>query len=382
VRRGSGRKKTRIPAHGFRKSSVEGDSGQTAGDYYLKLNAIVRLLPADRFFSRLRQIKMKEHPSWGKVWIFLSRTRRLLPEGDGGKPILIPDTPALHRHLCTIKSKAQLYGKTRKMKNMNHSIFTFLLVAVLLTAGCTSDSKNAVVAAPQTPSQIPLSTSISPTTVSNQTINNPAPTTVDSLLITTTPSSNVTSGDTTKPQGISTLIAPAIQPTNAAPQASDPRIVDYHVEKTDKVPDCVMDQVFPEISKDPGYGLARPVPKLIGVSWEKYQSSIGNYFTDEIHREPISMAFSNCYGIKVSDITATWSFITANGTIMPGNAKVSDYEIILSVTSKGKIVSQVVETKTLTLDQPVRISTVIPIKYDEMDSVDNVDLNFKRLTNN
>jgi hypothetical protein len=266
------------------------------------------------------------------------------------------------------------------MRNMNHSIFIFLLVAVLITAGCTSDSKNAVVADPQTASQIPLSISISPTTDSNQTINTPtgAPTIV---AITTTPSSTVTPGGTTKPQGISTLIAPAIQPTNAVPLASDPRVVDYRVEKTDKVPDCVMDQVFPEISKDPGYGLARPVPKLIGVSWEKYQSSIGNYFTDEIHREPISMAFSNCYGIKVSDITATWSFITANGTIMPRNAKVSDYEIIFSVTSKGKIVSQVIETKALTLDQMVRISTAIPIRYDEMDSVDNVSLNFKRLTN-
>jgi hypothetical protein len=78
ARMNSGCKKRRIPAHGFRMSSVYGDSGQTVNDYDLKLNAIVRLLAVDRIFSRLQQAKLKEHPFWSKVQIFLPRIPTLI----------------------------------------------------------------------------------------------------------------------------------------------------------------------------------------------------------------------------------------------------------------------------------------------------------------
>ena len=64
----------------------------------------------------------------------------------------------------------------------------------------------------------------------------------------------------------------------------------------------------------------------------------------------------------------------------PTNVRPSNYTISVNVRSQGNIIAQFRTTQTLVIDNQVILISYIPVKTNEMDLFDSVDVTYTRLT--
>jgi hypothetical protein len=205
----------------------------------------------------------------------------------------------------------------------------------------------------------------------------PILTAAPSLVITNTTSTNVTA-NTTSTNVVSTIATPVFQKTKMAPD--DPWIENLKLLKHSYgISDCIMKQAFPDIAKDPDYGINSAHPKLVGISNEKWNSFYQDWITGK-NTGQSTFSSSKCQNIPYSENT-TWDFASVDARFTPRNARPTDYTIIISISAKNKIVAQLIMNETLTLDQPLSIQSWIPIKRTEIDLLDNPSINFNKITN-
>jgi hypothetical protein len=140
-----------------------------------------------------------------------------------------------------------------------------------------------------------------------------------------------------------------------------------------------MKQIFPDIANNPNYGPNANPPYLVGLSATKVNTYIADYNSGKNVGQSGSITFENCQNIPVTQ-SNTWGFEEVTAKFTPRNAKPSLYRVFLSFYSNGKVVSQITANQTLTMDQPIEIDSLIPLKGTDI--VHSVALNFNRLTGN
>ena len=256
------------------------------------------------------------------------------------------------------------------MRFRNGFVYPFVCLMICcfcISTGCTSST---------TPGKPALSPTTGPTTV----IESPV---ISTTISTAPPSSATTTTPVTETPvlNVSTIATPVPQTTKLV-GPSDPFVTDFSLKKYNYgISDCIMKQVFPEIAKDPDYGIHSAHPKLVGLSNETWTAFYQDYQTGKNAGQSQTFSVSNCENVPISDST-TWDFARVYATLTPRNARPSDYAIIVSINANDKEVAQLITTETLTLDQMIRISSWIPIKRTEISSLGTPQIYFNRLTNN
>jgi hypothetical protein len=255
------------------------------------------------------------------------------------------------------------------MRNFNEIILILLCIAVIFSAGCTNQT------VPSASTTSPTPTIVLPTTALPSVVTTlPIPTTTP--IITVTP--NVTTKSIPK-LSISTIATPVPQITKTA--ADDPRVENFRtINERYGISECIMKQVFPDIVNDPNYGLNSANPKLVGLSAEKWNAFYKDWTTGKTTGMSQTFSVSKCQNVPISEST-TWDFAYVSARIVPTNGNPSDYTIILTLTSNGKSVAQIITNETLTIDQPITIESWIPIKRTEIGSLGNPSISFNKLTN-
>jgi hypothetical protein len=254
------------------------------------------------------------------------------------------------------------------MKNYSGIFLILLCIAIIFTAGCTNQT------VPPATMTSPTPTTLLPTTATTSAITtSPIPTTIPSINVTP----NVTTNSIPK-IAVSTIATPVPQITKTA--ADDPLVENFKMSNERYgISECIMKQVFPDIVNDPNYGLNSANPKLVGISAEKWNAFYKDWTTGKTTGMSQTFSVSKCQNIPISEST-TWDFAYVTAKIVPRNGNPSDYTIILSITSNGKNVAQIITNETLTIDQPITIESWIPIKRTEISSLGNPSINFNKLT--
>jgi hypothetical protein len=142
------------------------------------------------------------------------------------------------------------------------------------------------------------------------------------------------------------------------------------------IPDCGMKVVFPQAALDPHYGILQPVPKLIALSPDQMATFLQKY-REEYNGDPSRIGGAACAGASANP---GWNFIKIVGTIIPRNARPDTYDMRMNVRSQGKVIAQFRINETLTLGQPFSFERYVPLKTNEMDLFDSVELLFARKT--
>jgi hypothetical protein len=142
-----------------------------------------------------------------------------------------------------------------------------------------------------------------------------------------------------------------------------------------------MKQVFPDIAKDPDYGINSAHPKLVGISDETWNKFYLDYNTGQQSGQSQTFSVSKCEGIPISE-NNIWDFALVHAKLIPRNARPSDYTIIVQLNAKDKEISQLIINETLTLEQPIVISSWVPMKRNEIEFLQTPKIYFNRLTNN
>ena len=255
------------------------------------------------------------------------------------------------------------------MKNHSGIFLIFLCIAIIFTAGCTSQT------VPAASTIAPAPTTLVPTTATTSVITTSAiPTTTPGITATpnvtiNTPSKNV----------VSTIATPVPQFTKTA--ADDPLVENFMLTNEKYgISDCIMKQVFPDIANDPNYGINSANPKLVGISAEKWNAFYKDWTTGKNTGQSQTFSTSKCQNVPISDST-TWDFAHFSTRLVPRNGNPSDYTIIVSLNVNGKSIAQLITNETLTIDQPFTIQSWIPIKRTEIGSLGTPTINFNKLTN-
>ncbi|MDD1694735.1 MAG: hypothetical protein LUQ71_08425 [Methanoregula sp.] len=250
-----------------------------------------------------------------------------------------------------------------------------LISGLVFCAGCTSSTSmgNATVITPA-PSRIETQSVTLPVT-SLPGVPVPAPST------TTVPAD-------TPPEVTPVPTTTWIQKSSVTDAADDPQIVVLQFSKeyfSSDLPDCGMRMAFPQVATDPGYGILEPertltaftrdqVLAFLAANARQYASDpqeVDPYISNYI--DPNTLGGANCTGTAA---TPTWNFVRIDATIMPRNARPADYDIGISVRSKGKVAAQIKLNRTLTLDQPVIYELYVPVKTSETDLFDSIEMVF------
>ena len=254
------------------------------------------------------------------------------------------------------------------MKNYSGIFLIFLCIAVIFTAGCTNQTVPPVTTTSPTP------TTLLPTTASTLVVTtSPIPTTTPSIIA--IPNVTINSNPTL---AISTIATPVPQITKTAPDDPYFNIINFSKQHVG-ISDCVMKQVFPDIAKDPDYGVNSAHPKLVGISAQKWNAFYIDYTTGKNTGQSQIFSVSKCQNIPISDNT-TWDFVYYSARIIPRNGNPSDYSIIVSLYSNDKYVAQLITNETLTIDQEIIVESWIPIKRTEIESLETPKINFNKLT--
>lgn len=233
-------------------------------------------------------------------------------------------------------------------------LLVFLLPGIILTAGCTGPASPGV-------------------TLPETTL--PATPTV-TVVVTSSPSPEPTPAGTPWPdlQPIQTVTTVATTRI-----ASDNPYLEYlNIRKrtfVNPLPDCLMQNAFPKIAKDPEYGIQQAVPKLTALSEDEYETFLRKYTEGEAGNTQLK-TLSVCLG---SEAEPTWNFIEIRVILVPTNFYPSDYTITQNVRSDGKIVAQFVTTERLVIDENVELTSYVPLHADEVDLFDGVGVTYSRL---
>ena len=248
-----------------------------------------------------------------------------------------------------------------------------LLAVLAFSAGCTSfpSTGNATAA---TITTVPVETPALP-----QPAASPAP-------------AIPATAATIVPTGTTTVIIPVPTATfvhTTYDATGDPRIIILQFEKDyfrAELPDCGMRASFPEVAADPEYGILAPNTKLTAYSEDQIVDFLrankkplvtefrgDPYITEYI--DPNTLGGVNCTGVAAAP---TWNFVLINATIMPRNARPSEYAIGFDIRSRGRVVAQLRADRTLTLDQPEIFALFVPVKTSEMEFFDGVAMVFAK----
>lgn len=139
---------------------------------------------------------------------------------------------------------------------------------------------------------------------------------------------------------------------------------------------CVMKEIFPTIANDPTYGLKASPPKVSGISAQQWRAFITDY-TEGKNEQSKTIGIERCINPPgASSQNPDWNFVKISAGLTPRNAIPTNYEIVFHIYSQGRDVTQINMNETLYPDQPVFIETYIPMRYDEIDMFDSVELKF------
>ncbi|MGD1005368.1 MAG: hypothetical protein ABR887_08100 [Methanoregulaceae archaeon] len=238
-------------------------------------------------------------------------------------------------------------------------IFPILVIIIIIFFVCTSGCTNKTTTE-QTPAQTVQSISITTTPTQLQTtIVTLAPTSIGQTI-------NTTQNETKEQKGTSVSTV-------------NPYITQFKVNKsllTYEINNCVMKEVFPAIANDPNYGFKASPPKLSGISWGEFNVFIRDY-TEGKNENSKTIGIARCINPPPkSPQNPDWTFVEVSATLTPRNVVSSNYEIVFHIYSQGKDVTQINMNETLYQDQPAIIETFIPVRDDEMDMFDSVELKF------
>lgn len=239
-----------------------------------------------------------------------------------------------------------------KFMKKNRLIFYFIFLSIIMMlTGCisTTSSNNSAPSATGTP-LVPQS--ITPSTSSFPTIN----ATTQLVIIT------------------STIVQPPIF------MESKPIVNNLQFRKNyfySSINNCPMQEIFPAIAKDPNYGLNQPVPKITAISVYEYNAFVWGY-TEGKNENTKVIGIARCQGAIV---TPYWNFVQITAGLIPTNPRPSNYTIFLNIRSKGKIIAQFITTELLVKDQMVTLTKYVPLKVDELDIFDSVEIAFEKLPN-
>lgn len=137
------------------------------------------------------------------------------------------------------------------------------------------------------------------------------------------------------------------------------------------VPDCVMKALIPETAE--GYGIRQPVPALIALSPDRMDAFLQAY--PENGAVPAGSA-----ACAAGPASPDWNFVKISGMILPRNARPSEYDIGIGVSSRGKVIAEFRFNETLTLEQQVSFERYVPLRSDETDLFDSIGLIFDKKT--
>lgn len=165
----------------------------------------------------------------------------------------------------------------------------------------------------------------------------------------------------------------------------EPRIVLLGFVKEVKsydIPDCGMREAFPKVAGDPAYGIRQKVPKLLMLTPEeidefqnRYSSHSGKFPDTERYLDTNSIGGARCTGVTADP---RWNFVRINATLIPRNARPGEYDIGINVRSHGTIIEQVRLNRTFVIEEPIIFVRYIPLKLEEMDAFDSIELVFSR----
>jgi hypothetical protein len=248
-------------------------------------------------------------------------------------------------------------------------VLGFIIIVLVFIAGCSSNSvKESDV--PKTTPSLPPATTI----VTTKVVESPV---ISTSILTPTPSLVTT--NTTSPNAVKTIATPIPQSTKRA--ADDPWIDDFQLRKyTYGISDCIMKQAFPDITNDPDYGLKSAHPKLVGISSEKWNAFYEDWRTGKNTGQSQTFSSIKCANVPYTE-SLTWDMASVEARITSRNAKPTDYAIIISLSSGGKSIAQLITNETLTNGQEITIYSWIPIKRTEIGLLDNPSINFNKITN-
>jgi len=240
------------------------------------------------------------------------------------------------------------------MKKSN-LLLIFLLSGIILAAGCTSPASPGIPVSkttePASPSPVvPVATSSTPDTDSDS-----AP--LHSSLLNA---------------GITTIATTRI--------ASDNPYLEYlNIRKrtfVNPLPNCLMDDAFPSLAKDTGYGIKQVAPVLFAISEDDYEHFLRKYTEGGIENSRLK-TLGVCQGAATAE--PTWNFMEVRLVLDPTNYNPANYTITRNVWAEGKIVAQFPMTRRLVIGERVILTSYLPIRTDEVDMIDTVGVTFVRL---
>ena len=188
-------------------------------------------------------------------------------------------------------------------------LVSLLVLSVLFTAGCMSAGS------PKSATTVPGTTNPSGT---------PAPT-PPATLPAVSPSPMTTTATTAAPAG-TVPIPPAYATTpgsgyfSTADIPDNPWMENLEFSKSYypfTVPDCVMKALIPETAA--GYGIRQPVPALIALTPDRMDAFLQAYPGN-------GAAPAGSTACAAGPASPNWNFVKISGTILPRNARPSEYQ--------------------------------------------------------
>ena len=236
------------------------------------------------------------------------------------------------------------------MKIITASVF-FLLLGIILIAGCTGPAPAAPAA---TPAPAPVVTPVAEPVTSPVTL--PATTTVRPVPV--------------RPEEVSVTATTRI--------ASDNPYLEYlNIRKRTfdyPIPNCFMQTAFPGLLKE-NYGINQIEPKLTALSEDDYLTFIRK--NTETNAENSQLKTPPACAGSAAD--PTWNFIEVRVILDPTNVRPNDYTITQNVWADEKVVAKFPTTQSLSIGKKVTLLSYIPIHSDEVDLFDTVEVTYTRL---
>lgn len=224
-------------------------------------------------------------------------------------------------------------------------LLVFLLTMIILAAGCTT----------RTGSKTP------------ETLVSASPSVT--ILVTTVPTPSGTAMSVPPEDPGTITVSPRVV-------SDDPYLEYLNIRKRTfdfSLPNCFMQNAFPAIIQDT-YGIKQAVPTLAAISEDDYFTFLRKHTEGDAESTPLTTPAA-CLG---SEADPTWNFIEVRVILSPRNVRASDYTITKNLMSDGKTVVQLSTTRRLVLDEKVILVSYIPIRTDEIDLFDTVEMTYTR----
>lgn len=234
------------------------------------------------------------------------------------------------------------------------SVLVFLLLGCILAAGCTSPASPAATTTPgpvsvSTPGAVPVtSPPVAEPVPTEKRIRSDPPRTPE-VTVTTTPQNAIDD--------------PFTEYLNIRKRTFD-----------SPLPDCFMQTAFPGLLKQK-YGLNQIEPNLAMVSEDDYLAFIRKNTEGNAENSKLKTP-SACQGTAADP---TWNFIEVRIILEARNVHANTYTITQNIVSGGKVVAKFSTTRTLSLGDKVTLVGYIPMRSEEVNLFDDVDMTYIRL---